>query len=343
MITESPLLIEPLTELKPQLSWNQQLKQAFRSLPELLNELELKLEDLNERQQACADFPLLVPHSFVERMEKGNPLDPLLLQVLPQAEENQQSEGFIKDPLAEKHSNLSTGLIHKYNSRVLLIMSSGCAVNCRYCFRRHFPYAENRMSDDDWQSILDYLSADSSIEEVIFSGGDPLMMNDQQLQQRVNDLEQIPHIERLRIHTRLPVVIPERITAEFINLLQFTRLQTIVVFHINHANELNDVLINESKSMIQAGTTLLNQAVLLKGINDSVRAQAELNKALFNLRISPYYLHLLDKVAGAQHFDIPESEAKSLYRELLNSQSGYLLPRLVREESGKGSKTPVII
>ena len=343
MITESPLLIEPLTELKPPLSWNQQLKQAIRSLPELLAALDLSLDDLNKRQQACADFPLLVPRSFVERMEKGNPNDPLLLQVLPQAQENSESEGFIKDPLAEKHSNLSKGLIHKYNSRVLLIMSSGCAVNCRYCFRRHFPYSENRMNDEDWQNILQYLAADDSIEEVIFSGGDPLMMSDQQLAQRITDLEQIPHIERLRIHTRLPVVIPQRISEDLVTMLANTRLTAIMVLHINHANELHQVLKKQTQALLKAGVLLLNQAVLLKGINNTFSAQQALSKALINLNITPYYLHLLDKVQGAQHFDIDEAEAREIYKQMLNNLSGYLLPKLVREESGKGSKTPVIM
>jgi EF-P beta-lysylation protein EpmB len=343
MITESPLLIEPLTELKPQQSWNQQLKQAIRTLPELLEAVDLELSELNQRQQACADFPLLVPRSFVERMEKGNPNDPLLLQVLPQAQENLEAEGFIKDPLAEKHSNLSKGLIHKYNSRVLLIMSSGCAVNCRYCFRRHFPYSENRTGDDDWQNILQYLAADNSIEEVIFSGGDPLMMNDQQLAQRIADLEQIPHIERLRIHTRLPVVIPERITEQLTQLLSDTRFITIMVLHINHANELKQVLQPQLRALLQAGVMLLNQAVLLKGVNDTFAAQQALSKALISLNITPYYLHLLDKVQGAQHFAIADDEAIKIYKQMLNNLSGYLLPKLVREESGKGSKTPVIM
>lgn len=343
MITESPLLIEPLTERKPQLSWNQQLKQAIRTLPELLTALDLELEDLNERQQACQDFPLLVPRSFVDRMEKGNALDPLLLQVLPQGQENQPGEGFVKDPLAEKHTNIEKGLIHKYNSRVLLIMSSGCAVNCRYCFRRHFPYAENRMKDGDWSNILTYLQNDSTIEEVIFSGGDPLMLSDQQLAQRIHDLELIPHIERLRIHTRLPVVIPQRITAQLVDRLQHSRLKCIMVLHINHGNELQQVLTSEMQALQQAGVLLLNQAVLLRGINDSFSAQQALSKALVKLNITPYYLHLLDKVQGAQHFDMDESDAKEIYKQMLNNLSGYLLPKLVREESGKGSKTPVIM
>jgi EF-P beta-lysylation protein EpmB len=350
MITETPLVIESLTDINQvptqsyeQSSWNQVLAGATRDVESLLNQLDIPLSELNQRQQACLDFPLLVPQPFIDKMQKGNPNDPLLLQVLPQSAELEVVEGFINDPLAEKHSNLQKGLIHKYHGRVLVLLSTGCAVNCRYCFRRHFPYQENRIGKNDWQAILEYVAQDTSIEELILSGGDPLMLSDQQLEKFIKQAEAIPHLERLRIHTRLPVVIPQRITDKLIKVLHSTRFDCAIVLHINHSHELDDLLVNALAKFRQAGIMLLNQAVLLYGINDTLDDQTRLSKALFKAGVLPYYLHLLDKVKGAHHFDVDEKSAQDLYRQLLLKLSGYLVPKLVREESGKSSKTPLLL
>jgi EF-P beta-lysylation protein EpmB len=345
MITETPLVIESLTNIskaQAQDSWNQVLAGATKDVKSLLTQLDIPVSDLNLRQQACLDFPLLVPQPFIDKMEKGNPNDPLLLQVLPQSAELESVEGFINDPLAEKNSNLQKGLIHKYHGRILVLLSTGCAINCRYCFRRHFPYQENRIGKNDWQAILDYVAQDTSIEELILSGGDPLMLGDQQLEKFIKQAEAIPHLERLRIHTRLPVVIPKRITDNFVEILHSSRFDCAIVLHINHSNELDPLLAKGLLKLKMAGITLLNQAVLLKGINDSLECQIALSKSLFKAGILPYYLHVLDKVAGAHHFDIDVSKAKKLHEQLLLNLPGYLVPKLVREEPGKGSKTPVL-
>ena len=346
MITETPLVIESLTNISQtpdQDSWNQVLAGATKNVKTLLQQLNIPITELTLRQQACLDFPLLVPQPFIDKMEKGNAQDPLLLQVLPQREELDSAEGFINDPLAEKHSNLQKGLIHKYHGRVLVLLSTGCAVNCRYCFRRHFPYHENRIGKNDWQGILDYVSQDSSIEELILSGGDPLMLNDQQLQKFIQQAEAIPHLQRLRIHTRLPVVIPQRITSKLINILHSCRFSCAIVLHINHSHELDPLLIRGLDLLRRAGIILLNQAVLLRDINDDVETQITLSKTLFSAGVLPYYLHLLDKVAGAHHFNVSEKDALALHQQLLLKLSGYLVPKLVKEESGKGSKTPLVL
>jgi EF-P beta-lysylation protein EpmB len=344
MITETPLVIESLTDINPdpvQDSWKQVLSGATKDVKNLLTQLDIPLSDLTQRQQACFDFPLLVPQPFIDKMQRGNANDPLLLQVLPQRAELETVDGFINDPLAEKHSNLQKGLIHKYHGRVLVLLSTGCAVNCRYCFRRHFPYNENRIGKNDWQGILDYVAQDSSIEELILSGGDPLMLSDQQLEKFIKQAEAIPHLERLRIHTRLPVVIPQRITAKLVDILHSCRFDCAIVLHINHSQELDNKLNDRLSKLRRASITLLNQAVLLRGVNDTLEAQVSLSKTLFKAGVIPYYLHLLDKVKGAHHFEISEKDAQQLHQQLLLKLSGYLVPKLVREEAGKGSKTPV--
>lgn len=345
MITETPLVIESLTDISQpttQESWNQILSRATKDVKSLLAQLEIPLSDLNLRQQACVDFPLLVPQPFIDKMKKGDANDPLLLQVLPQRSELESAEGFINDPLAEKHSNLQKGLIHKYHGRILVLLSTGCAVNCRYCFRRHFAYKDNRIGKNDWQGILDYVANDASIEELILSGGDPLMLSDQQLEKFIKQAEEIPHLERLRIHTRLPIVIPERITDQLVRALHESRFDCAIVLHINHRNEMNNCLNDRLKSLRLAGISLLNQAVLLRGVNDSLKDQIDLSKSLFKVGVLPYYLHLLDKVKGAHHFEVSEHDAIKLHQHMLLKLSGYLVPKLVREEPGKGSKTPIL-
>lgn len=323
-----------------QTEWQKELAQAFTRPEPLLERLGIDRRDWPEGLSAYKLFPMRVPLPFVRRMRHGDPDDPLLRQVLPTADEFLAPPGFSVDPLAE-HQVAAPGLLHKYASRVLLIVRGGCAINCRYCFRRHFPYQENRPGDHGWQAALDYISTHREVNEVILSGGDPLMASDEQLSKLVISIGAIPHIKRLRLHTRLAVVIPARITDTLVKALQRPGLKTIMVLHINHANEIDGELAQSCRRLTQAGFTLLNQAVLLKGINDSPTSQVELSEALFSAGILPYYLHLLDRVAGASHFEVSEIQAKALMSAILRQLPGFLVPRLVREISGQPSKTPV--
>ncbi len=331
----------PQTDLQwQQTDWQQGLRQAFRDPAELLAWLDLPTPEQDALLAACQDFPMLVPRPYAARMRPGDPNDPLLRQVLPLAEEMTPTPGYVDDPLAEQDANPVPGLIHKYQGRVLWITATGCAVNCRYCFRRHFDYDGNANGRRQWQPVLDYIAADADIEEVILSGGDPLLHQDAYLAQLVTQLERIPHVRRLRIHTRLPVVLPQRVTPSLQNLLRETRLRPVVVVHCNHPAEI-DVATGEAfLALHQAGATVLNQTVLLRGVNDCVDTLAQLGEALFDYRVQPYYLHLLDPVRGAAHFDLPLEEALSLYDALRARSSGYLVPTLVRERAGAPYKVP---
>ena len=282
-----------------------------------------------------------MPDAYLARIVPNDPQDPLLLQVLPTGDEAQTSPGYVTDPLEEADHRPAKGLIHKYANRVLLIASPACAINCRYCFRRHFPYSDNSPSRSQWQEALDYLRNDTTIHEAILSGGDPLASSDRQLAWLVDQLESIPHLKRLRIHTRLPVVIPDRVDDALLGWLSKTRLQKVVVLHINHANEIDQAVIDACQRLKQAGATLLNQSVLLRNVNDSVTALTTLSERLFEAGILPYYLHVLDPVQGAAHFDVPDGEARALVAQLRDHLPGFLMPRLVREIPGKGSKTPL--
>ena len=320
-------------------TWQHLLSNAISDPAELLSLLNLPEEVLEPARRAAAQFPLRVPLPFIERMLKGDLNDPLLKQVLPLDQELEPVEGFTTDPLAEMQSNPHDGLIHKYQGRVLLITTGACAINCRYCFRRHFPYQENRLGPEQWQSILDYIAADSSISEVLFSGGDPLVTPDRRLKKMLHDLAEIPHLQRVRFHTRLPVVIPQRITDELIEALTSTRLKPVVVLHSNHPNEIDATLGEALIPMQQARIPVLNQAVLLKGVNDEVAVLKQLNERLFDVGVLPYYLFVLDPVAGSAHFDISDQQAQALMRDLQTQLPGYLLPKLAREVPGKPSKT----
>lgn len=321
-------------------NWLNELANAISDPYQLLKTLKIDPAPWEKGLGARKLFALRVPMSFVERMEVGNPYDPLLRQVLPLEEEYEVHEGYSLDPL-EEQDNAIPGLLHKYKNRVLLIVKGGCAVNCRYCFRRHFPYQENKGGKRQWQTALDYVAGQPEINEVIFSGGDPLMAKDHELQWLVENIAQIPHIKRLRIHTRLPVVLPSRITDELCELLQQTRLQVVLVTHLNHANEVNGDLRQAMSKLKQAGVTLLNQGVLLKGVNDSVGALTQLSEALFDAGILPYYLHVLDKVQGAAHFMVGDDRARQLMKGLMENVSGYMVPQLTREIGGRRSKTPL--
>ncbi|UZJ43196.1 EF-P beta-lysylation protein EpmB [Marinimicrobium sp. C6131] len=321
--------------------WQNELADLIRSPGELIALLELDPTQLPAALAASQDFALRVPRAFVERMRKGDPDDPLLRQVLPLGEELQAAPGYSRDPLGEADANPHPGLIHKYQGRVLLIVSGGCAINCRYCFRRHFPYADNNPGRARWQEALDYIAADQSITEVIYSGGDPLNAPDRQLAWLTERVAAIPHIKRLRVHTRLPIVLPNRIDDDCLNWLTGHHLHTTLVIHSNHPREIDDSVGAALSRLRQAGITLLNQAVLLRGINDQAATLAALSERLFEWGVLPYYLHLLDPVAGAHHFDVPEHEALVLMDRLRARLPGYLVPRLVREIAGEPNKTPI--
>lgn len=320
--------------------WQQELAQAYTDPKLLLEALDLNPECFADEIAARTLFPMRVPRPFAAAMEKGNPRDPLLLQVLPAAREFDLVDGYGPDPLEEQASAVP-GILHKYRSRALLMLKGGCAVNCRYCFRRHFPYGENQLSGSAMELAIDYLASDRQLNEVILSGGDPLMAKDAHLQRLIERLDALPHLSRLRIHSRLPVVLPSRLTAELSQMLCKTRLKVVLVLHINHPNEITTELKEKLLMLSQSGVTLLNQSVLLKGVNDSPDTLGQLSEALFDAGVLPYYLHLLDKVQGAAHFDLPESRARELMAQLLEALPGFLVPRLVREVGGRNSKTPV--
>lgn len=320
--------------------WQQQLRNVITSRDELLRTLGLSLAEVGPDCGAGDDFALKVPRSFVQRMHHGDARDPLLLQVLSSQREMTDAAGYSRDPVGESGAAMPhRGIIHKYHGRVLLIVSGGCAINCRYCFRRHFPYNDNQNSRLQWREAIQCIDADDSIEEVILSGGDPLVATDEQLQQLVAQIAAIPHVRRLRVHTRLPVVIPARVTSAMLDAITHPALQTVVVIHCNHAREIDDAVTAALATMRQRDITVLNQSVLLAGINDSLQAQLDLCQDLFAAGVLPYYLHVLDKVQGAAHFDVPEHRAQQLLAEMTNRLPGYMVPKLVREIAGASSKT----
>lgn len=321
--------------------WLAQLADVVTSPDELLHLLNVDADtNLLAGRDAKRLFALRVPRAFIARMEPGNPNDPLLRQVLTSQDEFIAAPGFSTDPLEEQHS-VVPGLLHKYSNRALLLVKGGCAVNCRYCFRRHFPYAENQGNKRNWQAALEYISAHPELDEIIFSGGDPLMAKDHELDWLITQLESISHIKRLRIHSRLPIVIPARVTDALVARISTSSLQVLLVNHINHANEIDAEFHAAMKRLRMAGVTLLNQSVLLRGVNDNAQTLADLSNALFDVGVMPYYLHVLDKVQGAAHFMVSDDEARSIIRELLTLVSGYLVPKLAREIGGEPSKTPL--
>ncbi|TLU67091.1 EF-P beta-lysylation protein EpmB [Thalassotalea litorea] len=322
--------------------WQKELANVVTDARVLLQMLQI--DEKTQEKHFCARrlFPLRVPRPFIQRMEKGNVNDPLLKQVMVQDLEFEHVSGYSTDPL-EEHDTVAEGLLHKYQNRVLMIVKSGCAVNCRYCFRRHFPYEDNSPNKLRWQQALDYIATHPQINEVIFSGGDPLMASDEHLSWLVTQLEKIAHVKRLRIHSRLPVVIPQRITPELVNLLKASRLKAVMVFHINHPNEIDDEFTRSIEPLRKAFIPLFNQSVLLKGINDSAQVLCQLSEALFDIGIQPYYLHLFDAVQGAAHFDVGDDEAKRIAQKMMAQLPGFLMPKLVREIAGEANKTLIPI
>lgn len=322
-------------------TWQQSQAQAIRDPAELLEILRLPASLLPAAQAAAQQFPLRVPCGYVDRMEKGNPQDPLLLQVLPMGFELTESEGFAPDPVGDLTAMVRPGLLHKYHGRVLMITTGACGIHCRYCFRRHFPYSETQRETNNWQPALAYIAADPSIEEVILSGGDPLCLTNQRLMALTRKLASIPHVRRLRIHTRQPIVLPERVDTGLLEWLNTCEMQVIVVLHCNHTNEINTEVCRALAAIKGTGAALLNQAVLLRGINDDTEVLVDLNKNLFYIGVLPYYLHQLDRVQGSQHFEVAPQRAREIMRELRDRLPGYLVPNLVREETGQLAKRPI--
>lgn len=322
-------------------SWQTELINAVTDPKELMDLLELPSSLIPSANRAAQLFNLKVPRSFIARMSKGNINDPLLRQVLPLDAEFDQVNGFSNDPLQEKKYNPIPGLLQKYSGRVLIIITSACGINCRYCFRRSFDYEKNSPNLSNIKNAIRYIQEDTSIKEVILSGGDPLVMNDHVLKNIISDLSGIAHLKRVRLHTRMPVVLPSRVTAELVSAISASRLQTICVIHSNHPQELNLEVEESLKLLSRSGISLLNQSVLLKGVNDEVTTLTALSERLFEMNVLPYYLHLLDKVDGAAHFNVSKERALNLYTELKNQLSGYLIPKLVYEKPGELAKTMV--
>ncbi len=314
------------------------MKLAIRDPAELCRLLHLPEKYAVAAQNAIRQFPLFAPREFIARMRPGDAADPLLRQVLPIDAETVEVPGFVSDPVGDEQAKRQAGLIHKYRGRALLIATGSCAIHCRYCFRRHFPYEETPRSLAAWEPAFDEIENDRSLTEIILSGGDPLTLVDSTLAAIVDRLQSIPHLRRLRIHTRLPIVIPQRVTREFVQMIAGSRLTPIVVLHANHANELDADVANSVAELTEARAVLLNQAVLLRGVNDSVEAQAALCERLLELRITPYYLHQLDRVAGAAHFEVPIAAGLQIIEELRKRLPGYAVPRFVQETAGASHK-----
>ncbi len=321
-------------------SWQTQLANVVTDAFELAVQLRLPEHYIQAALQGGRNFPIRVPQAFINRIKKGDINDPLLRQIWPLSDESvPPPEGFVMDPLGEASSNKAPGIVHKYHGRVLLITNGSCAVNCRYCFRRHFPYGENALSSRQWIESMDYITKRSEINEVILSGGDPLSNNDSRLFSLVSAIESIPHVTRLRIHTRLPIVIPARITTQLIQRLTSSRLNVVIVVHVNHANEIDEEVADSLKKLHQAGIHVLNQSVLLKDVNNDVECLVNLSERLFSCNVLPYYLHLLDPVIGSHHFDVKQAVAQNLMALLQARLPGFLVPKLVKEIDGRPSKT----
>ncbi len=333
--------IIPITDARRQTPrWQSLLAQAITDPAQLLRELALPPRLLPAALRAGDSFRLRVPRGFVARMRPGDAHDPLLRQVLPLDAELETVAGYSSDPLDELNAMPVPGLLHKYRSRVLLTTTGACAVHCRYCFRRHYPYAEAN-PNRALERTLDYLRRHTEVEEVILSGGDPLTLADERLGRLFAQLAPITHLRRLRIHSRVPVVLPERIDAGLLAVLRASRLQVVLVIHSNHANEIDAAVVAAMQRLRAVGVSLLNQSVLLRGVNDCARALSHLSERLFAAGVQPYYLHQLDPVQGAAHFAVSDAEAKYIVDQMVNTISGYLVPRLVREVPERAGKTPL--
>ena len=339
MITAAPEPRQPAA-LVP-VRWQQALREAVRDPRELLDLLGLDRLAPRLSDEAMVQFPLRVPRGFVARMRRGDPRDPLLRQVLPLDDEMRPMPGFGLDAVGDGAAKTAPGVIQKYRGRALLVATGSCAIHCRYCFRRHFPYAEETAARDGWREAVDLIRQDASIEEVLLSGGDPLSLSNGKLAELTGALADIPHLRRLRIHSRLPIVVPERVDDGLMGWLSTLPWPVTLVVHANHANEFDGTVDAALGRLRAAGVHLLNQAVLLRGVNDSVDALAALSERGFRAGVLPYYLHQLDRVAGVAHFEVDDARARALHAGLAVRLSGYLVPRLVREIPGDTGKRPL--
>ncbi|GAB2514083.1 EF-P beta-lysylation protein EpmB [Lysobacter humi (ex Lee et al. 2017)] len=321
--------------------WQQLWREAVRDPRELLALVGLGALAGRISDAAAAAFPLRVPRGYVARMRVGDPADPLLRQVLPVVDEDVVAPGYAFDAVGDTLARAGQGVIRKYRGRALLVATGSCAINCRYCFRRHFPYSEETAAAGAWAAAVDLIAEDPSIDEVILSGGDPWSLSTAKLAELTDALARVPHLRRLRVHTRLPVVLPERVDDALVAWLRGLPWPTAVVLHANHAQEFDDAVDAACRRLREAGATLLNQAVLLRGVNDTVDALAALSERAFAAGVVPYYLHQLDRVQGAAHFEVPDDEARHLHATLASRLSGYLVPRLVREVAGDPGKRPL--
>ena len=339
MITAAPEPRQPAA-LVP-VRWQQALREAVRDPRELLDLLGLDRLAPRLSDEAMVQFPLRVPRGFVARMRRGDPSDPLLRQVLPLDDEMRPMPGFGLDAVGDGAAKTAPGVIQKYRGRALLVATGSCAIHCRYCFRRHFPYAEETAARDGWRDAVDLIRQDASIEEVLLSGGDPLSLSNGKLAELTGALADIPHLRRLRIHSRLPIVVPERVDDGLMGWLSALPWPATLVVHANHANEFDGAVDAALGRLREAGVHLLNQAVLLRGVNDSVDALGALSERGFAAGVLPYYLHQLDRVAGVAHFEVDDAHARALHAGLAARLSGYLVPRLVREIPGDTGKRPL--
>lgn len=326
-------------------SWQQELSEAIRDPKVLYEALGLPVAHLTSataaNQASSYPFPLRVPWSFVSRMQKGNMDDPLLRQVLPIEDELQIMPGYVQDPVGDLVSQAVPGVLHKYHGRALLVTTGACAVHCRYCFRREYPYAEASLTTKQFKAALDYLRADASITEVLLSGGDPLSLTDNKLQNLIEELNDIPHIQRIRLHTRQVIVLPNRVTPELLTVLSASRVPVVMVVHVNHANELDAATTAALQRIKPHVAALLNQSVLLQGVNGDEASLVALSEALFAAGVLPYYLNQLDRVQGAAHFQVSDERALQLMTAVRTRLPGYLVPKLVQEIAGQPYKTPM--
>lgn len=323
--------------------WQRLLTEAITRADELIEAVGVDPAVAGGPSAAAAErqFGVRVPRGFTKRIRAADPVDPVLRQLLPVAAEIERVHGFTDDPVGERAAGPAGGILQKYHGRALLVVTPACAVHCRYCFRRHFPYGDHALTGRRWADALDRIAADPTLSEIILSGGDPLTVPDDRLARLVDGITAIPHVRRLRIHTRLPVVLPERVDEALAEWLTRTRVPVVVVVHANHAAEIDADVRRALAVLRRCGATLLNQSVLLAGVNDSVDALCELGERLFEAGALPYYLHLLDRVRGAAHFEVPEAEALRLIAGVRERMPGYLVPRLVREVAGAPSKVAV--
>jgi EF-P beta-lysylation protein EpmB len=335
ILTSSPEVVRPQRRLP---AWQRALRDAVRDPRELCRVLHLPAEIEAAAVRAAQDFPLLVPRGYLARIRPGDPYDPLLRQVLPLHEELARVPGFTADPVGEADAALAPGLLQKYHARALMVTTGACAVHCRYCFRRHYPYSDGPSSLVAWEPALEKIAAETTFDEVLLSGGDPLTLVDDRLAALVRRLDSIAHLRRLRLHTRLPIVLPERVCDEMLDWLCGTRLAPIVVVHANHPAEVDQAVAEALRRLVEAGAVVLNQSVLLRGVNDDADVLVELCRRLVDLRVMPYYLHQLDRVQGAAHFEVEEVVGVRLAAEMRARLPGYAVPRYVREMAGEKHK-----